>query len=82
MSTATGPTPVTITVREVYDLLLEVRDSVAIVPTHADTLKDHETRIRAQEARRTVSPRDLWTGIIGAASAGAAIASIIQAVIK
>ena len=80
----TGPiaAPAVITLREVYDIVLEVRDSVAVVPAHADTLKDHESRLRVQEARRTVSPRDLWTGIIGAAGAGAAIASIIQAFIK
>lgn len=43
---------------------------------------DHEARLRAQEARKTVSPRDLWTGLTGAAAAGAAIASIINAIIK
>ncbi|UDL14796.1 membrane protein [Microbacterium phage Gretchen] len=73
--------PAVITLREVYDLVVEVKDSVAVVPAHSKTLDDHEARIRVQEARKTVSPRDLWTGITGAAAAGAAIASIINALI-
>ncbi|AWY06654.1 tail needle protein [Microbacterium phage Zeta1847] len=41
---------------------------------------DHEVRIRAQEARKTVSPRDLWVGLGGAAATGAALASIIRTI--
>ncbi|MDR6868729.1 hypothetical protein J2Y69_003353 [Microbacterium resistens] len=80
--TTTGPTPAStvITLREVYDVVMEVRDSVAVVPAQGETLKDHEARLRIQEARKTVSPRDLWTGIATAAAAGAALASIFRAI--
>jgi hypothetical protein len=50
-SPATGGAPAVITLREVYDLVVEVRDTVAIVPTHAKTLDDHEGRIRALERK-------------------------------
>lgn len=38
---------------------------------------DHEARLRAVERRRTVAPRDLWLGLTGAVTAGAALSSII-----
>ena len=43
---------------------------------------DLEIRMRVQEARKTVSPRDLWIGFTGAVGAGAALASIIQAILR
>lgn len=40
---------------------------------------DHETRLRVVEQRRTVSPRDLWLGLTGAAAAGGSIAALFNA---
>jgi hypothetical protein len=70
-----------ITLREVYDLVVVVKDSVAVVPAHTKTIEDHEARLRKLEDRRTVSPRDLWVGITGAIAAGAGLATLIRALI-
>ncbi|WP_424936661.1 MULTISPECIES: hypothetical protein [Bacteria] len=51
MTGPVGPAPAVITLREVYDLVTEVRDSVAIVPSMSDQIKDHETRIRSLERK-------------------------------
>lgn len=39
---------------------------------------DKEIRMRAQEARRTVSPQQLWAGIASAIGSAVGIASIIR----
>ncbi|QZN86601.1 hypothetical protein [Cellulomonas sp. C5510] len=39
----------------------------AKLEAHGHHLADHETRLRALEARSTVSPRALWTTVSGAA---------------
>lgn len=40
--------------------------------------QDHELRLRIVEARKTVSPRDLWLGLGGAVAAGASVATIVR----
>lgn len=40
---------------------------------------DHETRIRTLEDRRTITPLGLWSVVLGAIAAVAAIAGIINA---
>jgi hypothetical protein len=38
-----------------------------VLSQHGAKLEDHEGRLRKVEARRTVSPRTLWTSVISAA---------------
>ncbi|AHL18476.1 hypothetical protein ISF9_006 [Microbacterium phage vB_MoxS-ISF9] len=45
---------------------------------------DHESRLRTQEARRTISPKQLWAGLgasVGAMAAGTAIINTIAPMI-
>lgn len=71
----TGNAPAVITLREVYDLVVEVKDSVAIVPAHAEQLKDHETRLRALE-------RKLWLLAGASAVAGGALGNFFPLISK
>lgn len=68
-SPSTGNAPAVITLREVYDLVVEVKDSVAVVPAHAKALDDHETRIRALE-------RKVWLVAGAAAVAGGLLGNL------
>lgn len=67
---------VTITLRDIYERLIEISERLAGVPEqvsdHEARLRiqearpacpDHEERIRALESRQTVSPRQLWTTV-------------------
>lgn len=58
-----------ITLREVYDLVVEVKDSVAVVPAHGKTLDDHETRIRSLE-------RKVWLAAGAAAVIGGTVGNL------
>ncbi|WNT44342.1 membrane protein [Microbacterium phage Mabodamaca] len=74
MSTpSTGPA--VITLREVYDLVVEVKDSVAVVPAQGDMLKDHEARIRSLE-------RKVWLAAGGAMVLGGALGNLASTLIK
>lgn len=50
-STGPSPTEARVTIREVYDIVLEVRDSVAVVPSIRKDVDDHESRIRSLERK-------------------------------
>lgn len=39
-----------------------------VIGQHGSQITDHEARLRIQEARKTVSPRDLWLGVSGGAA--------------
>lgn len=39
---------------------------------------DHENRLRDLEAKSTVSPRTLWTAILGAVGAFAAVSPLLE----
>lgn len=68
---------VTITLRDIYERLVEISDRLAGIPEqvsdHETRLRiqearpavcpDHETRLRALESTPTVSPRQLWTTV-------------------
>lgn len=41
---------------------------------------DKEARLRVQEGRRTVSPAQLWSGLLGAVGAASAVAAFIKTV--
>ena len=70
-------TGVTITLRDIYERLVEISEALAGVPEkvsdHESRLRiqearpavcpDHEKRLRALEATPTVSPRQLWTTV-------------------
>lgn len=43
------------------------------------TKSDHENRIRVLEGKSTISPGQLWAGLVGTLGAGAALAGIVQA---
>lgn len=69
--------PAVITLREVYDLVQEVRTEVTFLKTTElkDDVSDHETRIRALE-------RWIWRAGGIAAVGGAVLGQIVGAVIK
>lgn len=54
----------------------------ARVDAHADDIADHEARLRVQEARRTVSPLQLWTAFVSAVGAASAVVILIATLIK
>lgn len=43
---------------------------------------DHETRMRTQEGRKTISPKQLWAGLAGAVGTMAAGTAIINFLIS
>ena len=49
-----------------------------VLSQHGSRLDDHEVRIRGQEARRYVSPAQLWTGIVASIAGASGIASLIN----
>lgn len=53
-----------------------------VLRDHTDTLSDHETRLRAQEAKSTVSPTALYTACLGALMAATGLAAIIIQILK
>lgn len=53
-----------------------------VVGSHGAQLTDHETRIRAQEARKTVSPRDLWLAVSGAIATSWILFQFVGAIVK
>lgn len=61
-----------ITLREVFDAVMDVKNTLAGMASHGDAIKDHETRIRALE-------KWVWgaagTGVVG----GAALSQLITA---
>lgn len=70
MSLPDESTSATITIRDVYYEVRQVRDAVAVVPSYGTQLGDHETRIRALERWR----------YSGHAALGVAASSLITAV--
>lgn len=50
----------------------------AAIANQATTIADHETRIRTVEAKPTVSPRALWSGVCGSAGLLAVILPLIE----
>ncbi|MEU3686976.1 hypothetical protein [Streptomyces narbonensis] len=67
------PLGVTIGAREIYDQVVGLRDDVRSLTQHnestAETLDDHEERIRAIERWKYAIPAGLLTGIGGAVTA-------------
>lgn len=65
-------------------LRLEAKVDVALaqqgaaIANQATTIADHETRIRTVEAKPTVSPRALWSGVCGSAGLLAVILPLIE----
>lgn len=49
-----------------------------VLSQHGTKLDDHETRIRVQEARRFVSPAQLWSGILAAVAGASALVTLIN----
>jgi hypothetical protein len=49
-----------------------------VLTQHGSRLDDHEVRIRGQEARRFVSPGQLWGGIIAAIAGASGLVSLIN----
>lgn len=45
---------------------------------HAVDIADHETRLRAVEAKPTVSPRTLWSVVVGAVGVLATISPLLE----
>lgn len=80
-------TPVTDQEIPAWAVRLEAKVDVALaqhgsrLDTHASNLADHETRLRVQEARRTVSPTGLWSAVLGGVSGAAAVVAVITNVI-
>ena len=70
MSVPDESTSATITLRDVWTEVRQVRDAVALVPTYGLQLGDHENRIRALERWR----------YSGHAALGVAASSLITAV--
>ncbi|MFJ4107880.1 hypothetical protein [Oerskovia enterophila] len=59
---------------KIYDLVLSVKDKVMAVDAKVDSVdakvdslvegkKDHETRLRVLEQRKTIAPWQLWTAV-------------------
>jgi hypothetical protein len=53
-----------------------------VLKDHGDRLNDHETRIRAQENKSTISPKTLWTSLTGAVITSASAISAIEWLVK
>lgn len=70
----TGPTDpfVTISNQTIYDKLVAVENAVTAITPHADTLKDHEARLRSVER---------WKYAL-ASSTVAAVASLVIALVQ
>jgi hypothetical protein len=49
-----------------------------VLGQHGNSIADHESRIRAQEARRFVSPGQLWGGIVAALAGASALATLVN----
>ena len=49
----------------------------ATLETHTSDLADHETRLRAVEAKPTVSPRQLWSTVCAGVGVLAALAPLV-----
>lgn len=45
---------------------------------HRRALDDHEDRLRAVEARKTVAPWQLWTALVGAAGVASVLMQILD----
>lgn len=62
---------------------LEAKVDVALtqhatrLDNHAADIADHETRIRAQEQRRTVSPQALWGAVVSAVTVASALFAMV-----
>ena len=41
---------------------------------------DKESRLRVQESRMTVSPAQLWTGLLGAVGAASALGALVKTI--
>lgn len=54
----------------------------AEIKTQGETVVDHETRLRALEAKSTVSPRALWTTVASAVGLIMATAPFLDRVIN
>lgn len=50
--------------------------------THAEDIADHEKRLRALEARRTVSPSQLWSTVVSVITVLGGIAATALAILK
>jgi hypothetical protein len=50
-----------------------------VIGQHSSQITDHEARLRIQEARKTVSPRDLWVGVTTGAGFAVAVIAIWRA---
>ena len=50
----------------------------AKIEQHSDNLQDHEERLRALEAKPTVSPRVLWTTVASIIAAVATVAPLLS----
>lgn len=92
MGAAAGPaaaaTGVTVSLDAIYRIVLEVQQGQVVMGGDVRAIKDkleklgedfndHEERIRKLEDRRTVSPAQLWTGLLGAITAGTALVTLI-----
>lgn len=70
MSTPDDTTTAVITLKDVWNEVRQVRDSVALVPAYGTQLGDHESRLRSLERWRYSAH----------AAAGVSISSLITAV--
>jgi len=92
MSVETSTTTVTETTDgrdvPVWAIRLEAKVDVALVQhaarldTHALDIADHEGRLRAVEGKATVSPLGLWTAVIGGLGGTAALAALINTIVR
>jgi hypothetical protein len=62
-----------VTTRDVYNIVMEIKQALAPLSQLPDSSRDHELRLRVVEQRKTVSPAVLWTAITSAMSALLAI---------
>lgn len=85
------PTPqvVMIDQSKIYDLLLSVKDKVVAVDAKVDSVdakvdsliedkKDHESRLRVLEQRKTIAPWQLWTAVGSGVTVFGAIVAILR----
>lgn len=61
MSEPNGEIVLSITGRDIWEKLDRIESSVSGLPAKVD---DHETRIRILEARKSISPAQLWTAVV------------------
>jgi hypothetical protein len=86
---------ITIGLRDLYDQLQRVSAQQVALTSKMDTMiiaqssqmtgaiediKDHEHRLRAQEAKQTVSPRAMWSGAAVLLAAVGLVMTLIQLV--